>query len=96
MAEALVLAASMILENHGARMQERKFEPGFCAELQQKDLNVALSAARDLGVVLPLAATAEGLYNALSARGQAQADHSAVVTVLEELAAYKIASTEIT
>jgi 2-hydroxy-3-oxopropionate reductase len=62
--------------------------------LQQKDLNVALSSARDLGVVLPLAATAVGLYNALSARGQAQADHSAVVTVLEELAAYKIASTE--
>ena len=87
-------AASMILENHGARMLERNFEPGFRAELQQKDLNVALSAARDLGVVLPLAATAEGLYNALSARGQAQADHSAAVTVLEELAACKIASTE--
>jgi len=46
-------AASMILENHGARMLERNFEPGFRDELQQKDLNVALSAARDLGVVLP-------------------------------------------
>ena len=84
-------AASMILENHGARMLEGNFEPGFRAELQQKDLNVALSAARDLGVVLPLTATAEGLYNALNARGQAKADHSAVVTILEELAACRVA-----
>jgi 2-hydroxy-3-oxopropionate reductase len=83
-------ASSVILENHGARMLEGNFEPGFRAELQQKDLNVALSAARDLGVVLPLAATAEGLYNALNARGQSKADHSAVVTVLEDLAACKI------
>lgn len=52
---------------------------------------MALSAARDLGVVLPLAATAEGLYNALTARGRAKADHSAVVTILEELAACWVA-----
>ncbi len=84
-------ASSMILENHGARMLERNFEPGFRAELQQKDLNVVLSAARDLGVVLPLAATAEGLYNALKARGQAKTDHSAVVTILEELGACQVA-----
>ena len=79
-------ASSIILENHGGRMLDGNFEPGFRAELQQKDLNVALSAARDLGVVLPLAATAESLYNALNARGKAKADHSAVVTVLEDLA----------
>ncbi|MFP6747435.1 MAG: 2-hydroxy-3-oxopropionate reductase [Alphaproteobacteria bacterium] len=83
-------ASSAILENHGARMLAGNFEPGFRAELQQKDLNVALSAARDLGVVLPLTATAEGLYNALNARGRADADHSAVVTILEELAACRI------
>ncbi len=84
-------ASSMILENHGARMLAGNFEPGFRAELQQKDLNVALSAARDLGVVLPLTATAETLHNALKARGRAKEDHSAVVTVLEELAACKVA-----
>jgi 2-hydroxy-3-oxopropionate reductase len=83
-------ASSAILENHGARMLAGNFEPGFRAALQQKDLNVALSAARDLGVVLPLAATAEGLYNALNARGRANDDHSAVVTILEELAACRI------
>jgi 2-hydroxy-3-oxopropionate reductase len=84
-------ASSMILDKHGARMLDRNFEPGFRAELQQKDLNVALSAGRDLGVVLPLAATAESLYNALNARSMAKADHSAVVTILEELAACQVA-----
>ena len=83
-------AGSVILENHGARMIEGNFEPGFRAELQQKDLNVVLSAARDLGVVLPLAATAESLYNALNARGQSKIDHSAVVTVLEDLASCQV------
>ena len=42
-------------------------------------------------MVLPLAATAEGLYNALTARGRAKEDHSANVTILEELAACKVA-----
>ena len=61
-----------------------EFEPGFRAELQQNDLRVVLSAVRGLGVVLPLAATAEGLYNALTVRGRATEDHSAIVTILEE------------
>lgn len=84
-------ASSTILQNHGARMLAGDFEPGFRAELQQKDLRVVLSAARDLGVVLPLAATAEGLYNALTACGRGKEDHSAIVTILEELAACKVA-----
>ena len=77
-------ASSTILQNHGALMLAGDFEPGFRAELQQNDLRVVLSAARDLGVVLPLAATAEGLYNALTVRGRAKEDHSAIVTILEE------------
>jgi len=85
------VASSTTLQNHGARMLAGEFEPGFRAELQQNDLRVVLSAARDLGVVLPLAATAEGLYNALTARGRAKEDHSAIVTILEELAACKVA-----
>jgi 3-hydroxyisobutyrate dehydrogenase-like beta-hydroxyacid dehydrogenase len=40
--------------------------------------------------VLPLAATAESLYNALNARGQSKIDHSAVVTVLEDLASCQV------
>ena len=68
-----------------------EFELGFRLELKQNDLRVVLSAARDLGVVLPLAATAEGLCNALTAGGRAKEDHSAIATILEELAACKVA-----
>ena len=44
-------AASRILEVHGERMIKRTFDPGFRIELHQKDLNLALSGARALGVV---------------------------------------------
>ena len=46
-------ASSTILENHGARMLAGDFEPGFRAELQQNDLRVVLSAARNLGGPAP-------------------------------------------
>ncbi len=48
--EALMggFAASKILEVHGLRMIERTFDPGFRIRLHQKDLNLALSSARQL------------------------------------------------
>ena len=46
-------AASRILEVHGERMIKRTFNPGFRIGLHQKDLSLALSGARTLGVALP-------------------------------------------
>jgi 2-hydroxy-3-oxopropionate reductase len=46
-------ASSRILEVHGERMVKRTFAPGFRIELHQKDLNLALSGARQLGISLP-------------------------------------------
>ena len=43
-------ASSRILELHGERMIKGTFEPGFRIRLHQKDLNLAISAARALGV----------------------------------------------
>jgi 2-hydroxy-3-oxopropionate reductase len=62
-------AASRILEVHGERMVKRTFNPGFRIELHQKDLNLALSSARALGVSLPNTATAQELFNACAAHG---------------------------
>ena len=56
-------ASSRILEVHGERMIKRTFDPGFRIELHQKDLNLALSSARALGVSLPNTATAQELFN---------------------------------
>ena len=46
-------ASSRILEVHGERMIKRTFNPGFRIKLHQKDLNLALQGARELGVSLP-------------------------------------------
>ncbi|MBK9243498.1 MAG: 2-hydroxy-3-oxopropionate reductase [Burkholderiales bacterium] len=84
-------AASRILEVHGERMIKRTFDPGFRIELHQKDLNLALSTARALGVSLPNTATAQELFNACTAHGGARWDHSAMVRALEKLANHEVA-----
>ncbi len=59
-------ANSRILEVHGERMVKRTFNPGFRIELHQKDLNLALDGARQLGLALPSTALAHNC----SARGR--------------------------
>jgi 2-hydroxy-3-oxopropionate reductase len=83
-------AASKILEVHGERMIKRTFDPGFRIELHQKDLNLALSSARALGVSLPNTATAQELLNACAAHGGKAWDHSAMVRALEKMANFEI------
>jgi 2-hydroxy-3-oxopropionate reductase len=83
-------AASRILEVHGERMINRTFEPGFRIELHQKDLNLALSSARAMGLSLPNTATAQELFNSCAAHGGKAWDHSALVRALELMANYEI------
>jgi 2-hydroxy-3-oxopropionate reductase len=83
-------ASSKILEVHGDRMVKRTFDPGFRIELHQKDLNLALSSARALGVSLPNTATAQELFNSCVAHGGKAWDHSAMVRALEKLANFEI------
>jgi 2-hydroxy-3-oxopropionate reductase len=83
-------AASRVLEVHGERMVKRTFDPGFRIELHQKDLNLALSAARQIGLSLPNTATAQELFNACAANGGKAWDHSAMVRALEKLANFEI------
>ena len=91
--EALMggFANSKILEVHGERMIKRTFEPGFRIELHQKDLNLALSGARALGMSLPNTATAQELFNACAGQGWSELDHSAMARALELLAKHEIA-----
>ena len=83
-------AGSRILEVHGERMIRRTFEPGFRIGLHQKDLAIALSVAREIGVSLPNTATAQELFNACVARGGLRWDHSAMVKALEAMAAFEL------
>jgi len=83
-------ASSKILEVHGERMINRTFNPGFRIELHQKDLNLALSSARAIGVSLPNTATAQELFNSCAAHGGAAWDHSGMVRALELMANFEI------
>ena len=83
-------ASSKILEVHGERMVKRTFDPGFRIELHQKDLNLALSSARSLGVALPNTAMAQELFNSCVAHGGKAWDHSAMVRALEKMANFEI------
>ena len=84
-------AGSKILEIHGERMIKRTFKPGFRIELHQKDLNLALSGARALGLSLPNTATVQELFNSCAANGWSGLDHSALVKALEKLADHTVA-----
>jgi 2-hydroxy-3-oxopropionate reductase len=84
-------ASSRILEVHGERMIKRTFAPGFRIRLHQKDLNLALQGARELGVALPQTANAAQLMQACAANGWQDLDHSALVKALEVMAAHEVA-----
>ncbi|WP_395056895.1 2-hydroxy-3-oxopropionate reductase [Polaromonas sp.] len=84
-------AASRILEVHGERMIKRTFNPGFRIGLHQKDLGLALSGARSLGVALPQTASAAQLMQVCSANGMQDLDHSALVRALELMAGHEVA-----
>ena len=86
-------ASSRILEVHGERMIKRTFNPGFRIVLHQKDLNLALTAARQAGISLPNTATTQELFTACAAHGGKDWDHSALVRALELLAGHEIATT---
>ncbi len=83
-------AQSRILDLHGERMIRRNFTPGFRIRLHQKDLNLALQGARELGLSLPNTSIAQELFNAVAAQGGSDLDHSAMVLALETLAGHKV------
>ena len=87
------LATSRILDILGDRMIKRTFDPGFRVALHQKDLNLALGAAKQLGLALPATANAQQLFNACIAHGGAAWDHSGMVRALEKLSNFEIGQT---
>ncbi len=85
--EALLggFAYSRILENHGARMLERNFKPGFKAWMHQKDLRIVMEEAHRLGLMLPGAAATAQMFNAMVGSGLGEDDSIAMLKLLERL-----------
>ncbi len=87
-------ASSRILEVHAERMLTRSFAPGFRIRLHQKDLNLALSAAREMGMALPNTAMTQQMFSGVVARGGGDLDHSALIKAVEALAGLEDAPAE--
>ena len=85
--EALLggFAFSRILENHGQRMLDRNFKPGFKAWMHQKDVRIVMDEAHRLGLALPTAAATMQLFNAMAGSGLGEDDSVALLKLLERM-----------
>jgi 2-hydroxy-3-oxopropionate reductase len=83
-------ASSRILEVHAERMLNGTFNPGFRIRLHQKDLNLALTAAKELNMSLPNTAIAQQMFSSCAAHGGADLDHSALIMAIEGLANFSV------
>ena len=84
------LASSRVLEMKGPSMIAHNFQPGFRIDLHRKDLSIALETARSSAVPAPVSAVVSQLFEALAAAGRGDLDHSALITIYEELARFSV------
>jgi 2-hydroxy-3-oxopropionate reductase len=85
------LAQTRVMDLRGPTMIQGKFEPGFKVRLHRKDLSIILQTARELGVTLPSTALVDQLFTALVEKGRGEWDHSALLTLIEELSNHRVA-----
>ncbi len=88
------LAQTKVLEMRRENMLTGRFDPGFRIRLHLKDLKNALDLAKETGVVLPATAEVEQLMQAAKVAGRDGYDHSGLLTVLEDLARFRVADFE--
>ena len=78
-------AGSKVLENHGQRMLDRNFKPGFKAWMHRKDIRIVLAEAERMGIPAPTSLAAAGLFDELVKRGEGEQDTVSVLALLEAL-----------
>lgn len=79
-------AGSWVLSNRAANMINGNYPLGFRTRLHRKDLGIALGAAREAGVSMPVAAYVEQLETSLIARGFGEEDVSNIARIVREQA----------
>jgi 2-hydroxy-3-oxopropionate reductase len=84
------LAGNKVMEVKREKYLTHDFTPGFRAELHHKDMGIAMSAAREYGLVLPLTAIVDQLFHAMKKKGWGKEDHSGILQVLEDLSDFRI------
>lgn len=84
------LAASRVLELKGQKMIDHDFQPGFRIDLHRKDLAIALAAGKAEGVPLLATSVVDQVFQAAAAAGRGDLDHSALMSVYEDLAQFQV------
>ena len=79
------LAGSAVLNQKKKNMLSGSFEPGFRIALHHKDMGIITSAAREAGVVVPVAALVAQLMASALANGDGGLDHSGLLRGVERL-----------
>ncbi len=79
-------AGSWGLTNRSDNMIQNEYPLGFRVKFHRKDLNIALEAARELGVPLPIAAFVEQVETGLMTRGYGDEDVSNIARAVREQA----------
>lgn len=77
-------AGSWGLDHRSGNMIANEYPLGFRVRLHRKDLNIALAAARELGVTLPMTAFVEQVETGLIGRGFGDEDVSAIARSLRQ------------
>jgi 2-hydroxy-3-oxopropionate reductase len=79
-------AQSRILDLHGKRIIDRNFKPGFKIKLHNKDMKLALQAAKEQGIELKGTAQVAKTMKAAVKSGHGELDHSGIVLEIEKQA----------
>lgn len=78
------------LEVRAPEVLRGNFDPGFKSKLQYKDLGLALELSRGIDAPMPLAGIVHEFYKSAIAQGLGEEDHTAVIRIIEQMAAVEI------
>lgn len=71
-------------------LRERKYEPAFSTRLMAKDLDLALSVAKELGVFAPVTGCTKQMLEASIANGNSEKDFATLVQMVEQMSGVKV------
>lgn len=66
-------------------LRERKFDPAFSSKLMAKDLDLALSMAKELGVYAPVTGVTKQMLEATIANGNGDKDFATLLQMVEKM-----------
>ncbi len=82
--------AMRVLNVRGPLILKRDIKHGFKTRLHYKDLGIALAAGSEYGVPLPVTSLIHEMMGAMKVLGRGETDHSALITLLEDLAKVEV------